>query len=284
MSTATKQLRICVSSNAGGSGKTTTTVHLAYGLARRGYKVVIIELDGSGSIASFTGLNLNPAPENSVAVLLKKDFAGEYPFQDLWSNYTKGIRIIQGGGPIEHVIRYIPQHPRGFYFLKDRLDDFPIDADVILIDTPASLEPMGVVALAASTHVLSPIKAEVKDVEGFANFVSWYYRQIGELKLNPKPEILGFIPTRIEYQRATHRNLMGVDSKGIARPEIEGTKTLPAVIHKLGIRCFPMVRDSNNYLNATRERKPVSVYRPGSDAARDYEPIIEHIAKILKGA
>ena len=77
MSTAKKQIRICISSNAGGSGKTTTTVHLAYGLARRGYKVVIIELDGSGSIASFTGLNLNPTPEQSVALLLKKDFAGE---------------------------------------------------------------------------------------------------------------------------------------------------------------------------------------------------------------
>jgi chromosome partitioning protein len=284
MNTVKKQIRICISSNAGGSGKTTTTVHLAYGLARRGYKVVIIELDGSGSIASFTGLNLNPTPEQSVALLLKKDFAGEYPLQNLWEAYTPGIQIIQGGGPIEHVIRYIPQHPRGFYFLKDRLDDYPIDADIVLIDTPASLEPMGVVALAASTHVLSPIKAEIKDVEGFANFIGWYYRQIGELKLNPKPEILGFIPTRIEYQRATHRNLMGVDSKGQVRTDLAEPKTLPAVIQKFGIYCFPMVRDSNNYLNATRERKPVGVYRPGSDAARDYEPIVERIVEILKGA
>ena len=57
-----KQVRLLIASNAGGSGKTTTALHVAYELARVGKKVTIVELDHNGSISAFTGLtdDLNP--------------------------------------------------------------------------------------------------------------------------------------------------------------------------------------------------------------------------------
>jgi chromosome partitioning protein len=280
--TAKRQIRICIASNAGGSGKTTTAVHLAYAIAREGFTATIVELDISSSLSSFTGLPMNPDPPDSIAAVFEPDFDGKYPLRSVWADRTDKITAIQGGEAIERVIREIPLNPRGHYLLKDRFEDYPLQADVILFDTPATLEPMGVVALAACTHVLSPIKPENKDAEGFAGFVRWYYRQLSELRLRPKPEILGFVPNRVDWtDTAMHRNLLGLDKQGKLRQDIDLGDTLPVLIEEMGINCFPAVRQSNYYLNASLERLPLQVYRPGCEAIKDFDPITTKIVELL---
>jgi chromosome partitioning protein len=279
---AKRQIRICVASNAGGSGKTTTAVHLAYAIAHRGYRVTIIELDISSSLSTFTGLPMNPEPAESIATVFHPDFAGDYPLKPIWAERIDSINAIQGGEAVERVIREIPLNSRGHYLLQDRLEDYPIASDVILFDTPATLEPMGVVALAASTHVLSPIKPENKDAEGFAGFIRWYFRQLSELRLRPKPEILGFVPNRVDWaETAMHRNFLGLNKQGKLRIDIDLSNTLPVLIEEMGIHCFPAIRQSNYYLNASLERLPLQLYRPGCDAAKDFDPITNKIVELL---
>ena len=91
-----RQIRLAILSNAGGSGKTTAAVHLAYVIGVRGYKVTLIELDSNGSIQTFA--RLPPATsEKSLAAVLKKDFDGNYPLVPLWSEHISNIWAIQGG-------------------------------------------------------------------------------------------------------------------------------------------------------------------------------------------
>jgi chromosome partitioning protein len=279
---AKRQIRICIASNAGGSGKTTAAVHLAYAIAHRGFRVTIIELDISSSLSTFTGLPMNPEPQESLSAVFEVDFAGNYPLKAVWAEKIDGINAIQGGETVERVIREIPLNPRGHYLLQDRLEDYPIDTDVILFDTPATLEPMGVVALAASTHVLSPIKPENKDAEGFAGFIRWYFRQLSELRLRPKPEILGFVPNRVNWaETAMHRNFLGLNKQGKLRTDIDLNDTLPVLIKEMGIHCFPAIRQSNYYLNASLERLPLQLYRPNCDATNDFDPITDKIIELL---
>jgi chromosome partitioning protein len=281
-SQAKRQIRICIASNAGGSGKTTTAVHLAYAIAHRGFRVTIVELDISSSLSTFTGLSMNPDPEESLAAIFAPDFQGNYPLKPVWAEKTDKINAIQGGEAVERVIREIPLNSRGHYLLQDRLEDYPLATDVILFDTPATLEPMGVVALAASTHVLSPIKPENKDAEGFAGFIRWYFRQLSELRLRPKPEILGFVPNRVDWsETAMHRNFLGLNKQGKLRTDIDLSDTLPVLIEEMGIHCFPAIRQSNYYLNASLERLPLQLYRPGCDAAKDFDPITDRIVELL---
>ncbi len=279
---AKRQIRICIASNAGGSGKTTAAVHLAYAIAHEGFRVTIIELDISGSLSTFTGLPMNPDPQESLSAIFEADFAGNYPLKPVWAEKIDGINAIQGGETVERVIREIPLNPRGHYLLQDRLEDYPIDTDVILFDTPATLEPMGVVALAASTHILSPIKPENKDAEGFAGFIRWYFRQLSELRLRPKPEILGFVPNRVNWaETAMHRNFLGLNKQGQLRTDIDLSDTLPVLIEEMGIHCFPPIRQSNYYLNASLERLPLQLYRPNCDASNDFKPITDKIVELL---
>lgn len=279
---AKRQIRICIASNAGGSGKTTTAIHIAFAVAQRGFKVTIVELDISSSLSTFTGLPMNPAPQDSIAAVFDPAFNGSYPLKPIWAEKIERIDAIQGGEAVERIIREIPLNSRGHYLLQDRLEDYPLTSDLILFDTPATLEPMGVVALAASTHVLSPIKPENKDAEGFAGFVRWYFRQLSELRLRPKPQILGFVPTRVDWaETAMHRNFLGLNKQGKLRTDIDLGDTLPVLIEEMGIHCFPAIRQSNYYLNASLERLPLQLYRPGCDAAKDFDPITDKIVELL---
>lgn len=280
---AKNQIRLAIASNAGGSGKTTMAVHIAYVVASKGYKVAIVELDQSGSLRIFAGLP-NAVPEQSAAAIFSKSFNGSYPLVTLWSEHLSTVAAIQGGEALEQSTQEIYLNARRYYMFRDRLEDYPLDADLIVFDTPASLEPMGLVALAASTHVLVPIKPEYKDTGGFAGFLKWYYDKIDELRLKPQPEILGFVPTRVELNKATHRNILGLDEKGKVRQDIERGETLPALIEEMGIHCFPFIKESNFYLSASGAGLPVHLYRPGCDACKHFEPIVAKLVKLMTEA
>ncbi|NJM75320.1 MAG: ParA family protein [Acaryochloridaceae cyanobacterium RU_4_10] len=210
----------------------------------------------------------------SIASVLKKGFKGNYPIQQIWNSKLNNVGVIQGGEAVRDCIREVPIHARGHYILNDRLMDYPIDSDVLIFDTPASLEPMGVLALAASTHVLSPIKPEIKDAQGLFGFVRWYETTIEELRLSPVPSILGFVPMRVDYQDSgIHRDVLGIDKKGNVRKDIDQTETLPGLLESLNIRCFPFVKESKNYLRACAEGLPLPLYRSGLPSSDDFSAI-----------
>ncbi len=278
--TVQTQIRLTIASNAGGSGKTTMASHLAYVIGAKGYKVTIFELDQSGSLCIFAGLAKVDA-KHSVAAVLNKNFDGYYPLVPLWADHLSTITAIQGGEEIEQSIQEIYLNARRYYTLRDRLEDYPLDADLIIFDTPASLEPMGLVALAASTHILVPVKPEYKDTGGFAGFLKWYYNKVDELRLKPKPKILGFVPTRVDLKKAPHRNILGINEQGKAKKDGDSSETLPGLLQEMGISCFPYIKESSFYLSASGVGLPLHLYRPGIEATKNFDPIAVELIKLM---
>lgn len=279
-----QQIRIAIESNTGGSGKTTLAVHLSYALGKKGYKVVLVDLDQNGSLSLFTGKFTPPQRERSLAGVLDSSFQGDYPLDSIWKDYVDHVQVIQGGAPLEDVIRSLHLYERKYEILKDRFEDYPLNVDVVILDTPASLEPMGLIALAASTHVLVPLKPEYKDSFGAAGMVDWFYRKIEALRLRPKPEILGFVPSRVNLTKfAAHRNLLGVDSKGKARTDIDLSDTIPYQLKQMGIPCFPPIKESGFILSASGTGLPVHLYQPGDSVVKSFDPIVTRIINIIKG-
>jgi chromosome partitioning protein len=51
----TKLVKLAVFNNKGGVGKSTLAVHIAHGLARKGYKVLLLDMDGQNDASLFLG-------------------------------------------------------------------------------------------------------------------------------------------------------------------------------------------------------------------------------------
>lgn len=153
----------------------------------------------------------------------------------------------------------------------------------MILDTPASLEPMGLMALAASTHILIPLKPEYKDSFGAAGMVNWFYQKIEALRLRPKPEILGFVPSRVNLAKfAAHRNLLGLNEKGKPKSDIDLAETIPYQLKQMGITCFPPIKESGYILSASGTGLPVQVYQSKDVIVKSFDPIMAQIIKILK--
>ena len=275
-----RQIRLLIASNAGGSGKTTLAVHLAYEMGAKGYKTTLVELDSNSSFRVFLGLN-PPQEADSIAGVLKKTFKGGYPTYSIWQDHLSTVTAIQGGEPLREVMTEISGYDRREYILNDRLEDLPLDSDLIIFDTPATLEPMGLLALVASTHILAPIKPEFKDTGSFDGLLHWYYTKVGNLRLKPTPVLLGFVPTRVDLSKSTHRNILGVDAKGKVRTDLPAEETLPGIIKSMGIQCFPFIKESNWFLSASGAGLPVHLYRKGCDASKSFRSITDSLIKAM---
>ena len=56
------------------------------------------------------------------------------------------------------------------------------------------------------------------------------------MRLNPTPEILGFVPNQYDVRRSTHRQMLA---------------ELPKQLEHMKIRAFPAIRDSAEFVNAS---------------------------------
>lgn len=257
-------------SNAGGTGKTTLAIHLAYTVAIKGYQVCIVELDPQGSIKQFTGLD-EPEADQSICISLLdgvKDI-GWNP-TPIWKDYTPFVSVIQGGRPLGDRLKEVQNHPRGNYLLDGRLKERALDADLIIFDNNASIDQLGLLSLAASTHILVPLQCEPKAADGAAGLTSWFYNRIGALGLSPEPEILGFVPFRVNSRIGAHAEIAA------QLPEVLASFEIP-------IHCFSKVRDSNEFLNASKIGVPLHVYRPKHPAISDFNPIAARLISIMEG-
>lgn len=259
------QIRLAVISNAGGSGKTTLSVHLAYELAKRKHSVALMDLDPQGSLTLFCGL-APPEPEQTLASVLKDKFDGAWPLVNCWSDYTDKVVICQGGMVLTQTADELVLHKRGAYLLGDCLTDSPLEHDLIIFDCPATLGPLPLMALAACTHIVIPVQLEPKSIQGAAHLLEWYYHHCKHLRLKPVPEILGFVPNQYDARRATHRQMLA---------------SLPGQLEQMGIRAFPAIRDSAEFVNSSGQGLPIHLYRPSHPAKEDFKEIATFLVSLI---
>jgi chromosome partitioning protein len=255
---------IGILANAGGVGKTTLAVHLAYELSKRDLSVALIDLDPQRALDVFCGLPA-AAAESSIVQVLSKDFQGNWPIVSAWDNPK--IAVCQGHPTMSQIADDLVIRRRGEYTLADRLKNHPLPHDVVILDCPATLGMICENAIAASTGLLVPIQLEMKSVSGAADLVQWAIAIADELDLDPRPPILGLVPSLYDNNRAIHRQYL---------------QQLPEVAEQLRIKLYPQVRDSSEFKNASANGLPIQKYRPSHPASRDFTVIAEDISKLAK--
>ena len=258
------QIVIAILANAGGVGKSTLATHLAWELGERKYKTAVIDLDPQRSLDVFCGLS-EVDVDSSTVNLLSKDFKGDWNIVSAWEKSK--VEICQGHPALADIANDLVIRKRGEYVLADRLKKYPLSHDVVILDCPATLGMLNVNAIAAATHLLVPLQLEMKAIAGSAELVEWSITTSEELQLEPRPPILGFVPSMYNDAIAMHRQYL---------------KQLPEIAQELGIKLYPEIRVSNEFKNASAHGLPLQKYRPRHPACKDFKTIVDDLVKLIK--
>lgn len=152
---------ISICSEKGGVGKTTTTFNVAGALAKKGKKVLCIDLDQQQNLSTTLGYVKDGKP--TIADLIYNTVAGneidiEYTIRQSNSN----IDYVPSSPMLTNITSIISNDPDSNYVLKRALDnDIYNSYDYILIDCRTLLDLLIANAMNASDYVVIPVESGV---------------------------------------------------------------------------------------------------------------------------
>jgi len=151
----------------GGVGKTTTSINIATGIANKGYKTLLIDLDPQSNA---TSIFLDEDTENTTSTLIK----GESTIHNSIVKVKENLWLMPSELNLaitETEIRMqttAPQHNRLQKALVQVADKF----DYCIIDCPPSLGLLTVNAVIASSLIMIPIKPDRFAVQAFQETIT----------------------------------------------------------------------------------------------------------------
>ena len=148
--------KIAVISQKGGVGKTTTTVHLAAGLAKKGKKVLILDLDPQGNVSTCFFAN---APKNMYHLLVE-----DIPPEQCIMNVSELLDIIPSDKSLAKAEMALAGVPSRETVLKRRLEHLN-SYDYIIVDCPPSLSLLSQNALMFAKEAFIPVATEYLSID-----------------------------------------------------------------------------------------------------------------------
>lgn len=176
---------IAVTNQKGGVGKTTTTINVAYNLAKSGKKVLLVDLDPQGNASS--GLNVSKSEQTTRDVLTGKFNLGEAVKTTDYSN----LSVLPTNAELATLETEIATAKDRALRLKTALQTS--EFDIVLIDCPPSLGLLTVNALTAADSVIMPVQTEYYALEGLGQLLETM--KLVRQALNPHLAILGVVMT-----------------------------------------------------------------------------------------
>ncbi|MCB1169313.1 MAG: ParA family protein [Leptospiraceae bacterium] len=153
---------IAIANQKGGVGKTTTAAHLADGLARNGYRTLLVDLDAQGNCTSL--FSDPPSREESVHEL----FRSSTPARDLArKTRNENLTLLPSVLELAEIETLLAGNVDGFFRLREGLQ-YPEgqSPDFVIMDCPPNLGLLTLNALVAAQYCILPILASRFSLDG----------------------------------------------------------------------------------------------------------------------
>ena len=183
---------ISVTNQKGGVGKTTSSVNIAYFLAKAGKKTLLIDFDPQGNATSGLGIDKQQLSATMKDVILEeKDLSEVIILTD-----HKQLFLAPTTPHLANTEVELAQADHRFSRLKMAIEKVSGDYDFIIIDSPPSLSLLTVNGLIAARYVLLPVQAEFYALEGLGQLLETM--KLVRKSMNPTLELLGVLPTMMD--------------------------------------------------------------------------------------
>ncbi|NJS09577.1 MAG: AAA family ATPase [Microcoleus sp. CSU_2_2] len=279
---------IAVYHNKGGVGKTTTVVNLAAALSKKGNRVLVIDLDSQANTTFATGLVKFDDEEqddlkqsNILHILQSEDF---YSISEVVrkSNFCNPeIDVIPSHIELMQYENELNSLDYSRMILIEKLAEVKEKYDIVLIDTPPSLNFYARVALIAADYLIIPSDLKpfanqgLINVKDFIKKVNGFKKQIGKQPL----EVLGVLACKI----STNGKFVqySLPKRRAAIPKRYGIEIMESVIYERDdlAKCAEQIQMVGDIEIAD----PISVldFKPDSVASQEFEMLaMEVLEKI----
>ena len=201
---------IAVANFKGGSGKTTTALHLTQYLALRGYRVLAVDLDPQASLS--TMLDNVPDVDTGVDQTMHAAVRFEDPVHTkitIRKTFMAGLDIIPANQELQEFEHEAPhfmannrqESGKAFMRLPAALQQVQADYDVIVLDCAPNLGFMTLNAMMAATMILVTVHPQMLDVASMSHFMRMFSDLLAVLAKHLKEapqDILRYVLTRFE--------------------------------------------------------------------------------------
>jgi len=243
--------KIAISLSKGGVGKTTTAVNLSAGLARTGYRVLLIDTDTQGQASRALGV----ASEAGLAELISGEASPAEAIQEV----RERLYLLAGGRNLAGLKRTIDRKDfGGENTLAEGLEMLDSSYDFAILDTAPGWDSLTVNVLFYADEILAPVSMEILTVSGLL-----YFQQSIQAiqKYRPQLEIKYVLPTFMD---------------GRVKKSEEILAQLQSVFHEK--LCSP-IRYSVRLSEAPGFGQTIYEYAPASSGVEDYQALVERISK-----
>ncbi|MDF5721572.1 MAG: AAA family ATPase [Rhizonema sp. PD37] len=277
---------IAIYHNKGGVGKTTTVVNLAAAIRKKGKRVLVIDLDSQANTTFATGLvkfddeQFDDIKEaNILQILQSEEF---YPISEIArkSNFSSPeIDVVPAHIDLMKYENDLISLDYSRMILIEKFEEVENQYDVVLIDTPPSLNLYAKIALIAADFLIIPSDLKpfanqgLVNVKEFLKTINAYRKQIRKQPI----EIIGVLPCKISTNNQFVKHTLPQRLEVI--PNRYGLNVMDTIIYERDdlAKCAEKIQMVGNLEIAD----PMSVidFKPESTSAQEFELLAKEVLR-----
>lgn len=241
----------------GGSSKTTTNHILGTGISRRGYRVLLVDLDPQTNLSQT--MKARSDGLSTYEVLTQQALAKE-AIQSIGDN----LALLPSSRQNSRIDMLLGDKQGREYRLKEALEPLRKEYDYCFVDTPPSLGLLTINALTAADGVVIPCQTDIYALDAITSL----YNTIQSVRKysNSGLVIEGILLTRYN-KRTTISKLATKEAESIAK--MMGTKVFDTKI-----------REAVAIREAQTVKQDIFTYAPKSNVAQDYSSFIDELLEV----
>lgn len=244
---------ITVCNLKGGTGKTTITISLGAALAAAGHRVLLIDTDPQGHVA--TSFRLNHS-----AGLWDLMVAGRTP-EEVIHRVTDRIHVIPSDKRTAAVSQQFASLRGRASVLAQRLQGV-VDYDFVLVDTPPALSVLLQNALVYTRGILIPVSMSYLALRGATQTLELARMMLEDVGVQYGS--LGIAPTFVDRNQSKSTELL---------------HHLESTFRRNGIRVFSPIRADVELTRAALKHKTILDHAPMSPAAQDFTQLARELTR-----